>query len=37
MEYAAVAAAWGREAVADVPILDLERLAELGYRVADAS
>jgi hypothetical protein len=37
MEYAAVAAAWGREAVADVPVPDLERIAELGYRVADAS
>lgn len=37
MEYAAVAAAWGREALADVPVADLERLAELGYRVADGS
>ena len=36
-EYADVAATWGREAVADVPTPDLERMAELAYRVADAS
>lgn len=37
LEYAAVAAGWGREALATVPQPDLERIAELGYRVADAA
>ena len=37
MAYAEAAADWGRETLADVPSADLERLAQLCHRVAEAA